>query len=108
MNELYVRIRGNVVVGVPVSYVYLTTYVLLEQEDWFEKEIRFVRRCLGRGMHCIDIGANYGVYALTMAKAVMPGGSVTAFEPTATTAAMLRASVVRNGLAQLQIVPLAL
>ena len=108
MNELYVRIRGDVVVGVPESYVYLTTYVLLEQEDWFEREIRFVRRFLRPGMHCVDIGANYGVYALTIAKAVMPGGSVTAFEPTAATAARLRASVARNGFTHLRIVPLAL
>ena len=53
MNELYVRISGGVVVGVPESYVYLTTYVLLEQEDWFEREIRFVRRFLRPGMRSV-------------------------------------------------------
>lgn len=108
MDALYIRIPGDVVVGVPDSYGYLTTYVLLEQEDWFEKEIRFVRRFLRPDMHCIDIGANYGVYALTMAKAVAPGGSVAAFEPTAATAAMLQASAARNGFSHLRVLPLAL
>ena len=108
MDELYIRIRGDVIVGVPESPDYLTTYVLLEREDWFEKEISFVRRFLRPGMHCIDIGASYGAYALTMAKAVEPGGAVTAFEPAAATAAILRASVARNGFRHMQVVALAL
>jgi hypothetical protein len=44
--------------------------VLLEQEDWFEKEIAFVRRLLRSGMRAVDIGANYGTYTLAMARAV--------------------------------------
>jgi hypothetical protein len=43
--------------------------VLIEQEDWFEKEICFVRRVLQPGTCAADIGANYGTYTLAMAPA---------------------------------------
>jgi hypothetical protein len=42
--------------------------VLIEQEDWFEKEICFVRRLLQPGMRAADIGANYGTCTLAMAR----------------------------------------
>lgn len=108
MDDYFVRMKGDILVNVPSSPAFLTTYVLLELEDWFEREIRFVRRYLKPGMHVIDIGASFGVYALTMAKAVQPGGEVTAFEPTPATAAMLRKSIERNGFANLHLVPAAL
>ena len=108
MSDYYVRIKGDVWVNVAPSPANLTTYILLEQEDWFEKEIGFVRRFLKPGMSAIDIGANHGVYALSMAKAVRPDGRVWAFEPVAATAAMLRRSIARNGLDNLDLRMLAL
>lgn len=108
MNERYIRIKGDVVVGVPPRLRCLTTWVLLEQEDWFEKEIAFVRRWLKPGMRAIDIGANFGVYALTMARLVGPGGKVWAFEPARETAAALSRSVAHNGFSNLQLVQAAL
>ena len=108
MSDYFVRIKGDILVNVPSSPAFLTTFVLLESEDWFEREIRFVRRYLRPGMHVVDIGASFGVYALTMAKAVGPSGSVTAFEPTLATAAMLGSSIERNGLANLRLVTTAL
>ena len=68
MDELYVRVKGGGEICVPASS--MSAYVLLEQEDWFEKEIAFVRRMLRPGMRVIDIGANYGTYTLAMARAV--------------------------------------
>lgn len=68
------EIDGNVRVCVPADISLLTPYVLLEQDDWFEAEIHFVRRFLEQGMHVVDIGANYGVYTLSAARGV---GSVT-------------------------------
>ena len=67
----------------------ITPYVLYEQQDWFEDEIGFLRRLLLPGQRAIDVGANYGVYTLSIAKAVGPTGSVWAFEPASTTAALL-------------------
>ena len=78
----------------------LTTYVLREQEDWFEDEIKFLRHLLQPGQRVIDIGANYGVYTLSMAKLVGSTGRVWAFEPTSTTASLLAASIAANDFGQ--------
>jgi FkbM family methyltransferase len=76
-----VTIVGDVRVSTPASLEAMTRYVLLEQEDWFEDETAFVRRLLRPGMRMLDVGANYGVYALTAARLVGPVGRVWAFEP---------------------------
>jgi hypothetical protein len=49
---------------VPDSLNIITTYVLREQKDWFEDEIKFLRQLLQPGDRVIDVGANYGVYTL--------------------------------------------
>ena len=81
----------------------ITPYVLEEQGDWFEDEIRFVRRLLKPGQRAIDIGANHGVYALSMAKAVGAGGRVWAFEPASAVARLLEQSIALNGFDQLKL-----
>lgn len=81
MNELIVRLKSGVSLIVPASLGAITTYVLLEQEEWFEKEVGFLLRWLRPGMTAIDIGANVGVYSLPMARAVGPHGHVFAYEP---------------------------
>lgn len=83
--ELFDGVR----IVVPDSLDRITPYVVLEQQDWFEDEIKFVRRLLKPGQKAIDIGANYGVYTLSMAKAVGPTGRVWAFEPASRTARLL-------------------
>ncbi len=85
---------------VPDSLNLITTYVLREQEDWFEDEIKFLRHLLQPGQRVIDIGANYGVYTLSMARLVGPTGHVWAFEPASTTASFLAASISANGFGQ--------
>lgn len=82
---------------VPNSLSLMTPYVLREQLDWFEDEIRFLRRCLVPGSKVIDIGANYGVYTLCMAKAVGDQGFVWAFEPSSICTALLAAGIEANG-----------
>jgi FkbM family methyltransferase len=90
------RIEGDVRVVVLNSLERITPYVLAEQQDWFEDEIRFLRALLRPGDRVIDIGANHGVYALSMARSVGPGGRVWAFEPATDTAATLAAGVRAN------------
>lgn len=85
---------------VPDSLDLMTPYVLQEQQDWFEDEIKFLRRLLQPGMKVIDIGANYGVYTLSMAKAVGAAGRVWAFEPATSTAQLLAAGISANGFSQ--------
>lgn len=91
-----ISIPLNVKVSAPDNLNLMTPYVLLEQGDWFEQEIHFVRRLLTPGSTVIDIGANYGVYALTSAALVGSSGHVWAFEPASTTANYLEDSVRTN------------
>ena len=88
---------GGVRVVVPDSLELITPYVLLEQGDWFEDEIKFVRLMLQPGQHAIDIGANYGLYSLAMAASVGRSGRVWSFEPASSTAGWLARSVAENG-----------
>ncbi|MEI7970495.1 MAG: FkbM family methyltransferase [Betaproteobacteria bacterium] len=82
---------------VPDNLTLLTPYVLLEQEDWFEDEIKFLRKVIGSGQKVVDIGANYGVYALSLAHVVGPSGQVVCFEPSSLPAEHLEQSIRENG-----------
>lgn len=93
---------------VPDDLRVISTYVLLEQERWFEKEIDFVRALLKPGMRAIDVGANVGVYALMMAARVGPSGHVLAFEPASGPRGLLEASRTANGFGHLEIASEAL
>jgi len=100
---LELNIRGGARICVPYDLDSISSYVLLEQEDWFEEEIRFVRRWLQPGMQAVDIGANVGVYTVAMAKAVGKRGRVWAFEPTPETADILRLNVQLNDAAHVDL-----
>jgi FkbM family methyltransferase len=91
-----IEIAGGVRIVVPDSLNLITPYVLYEQQDWFEDELGFLRRILRPGQNAIDIGANYGVYALSIANAVGPKGGVWAFEPSSATAAFLAQGIAAN------------
>jgi FkbM family methyltransferase len=83
-------------VVVPNSIELITPYVLREQQDFFEDELRFVRALLQPGQKVVDIGANYGVYTLSMAQRVGPDGHVWAFEPASSTAQFLAQGIREN------------
>lgn len=101
---LALALPGAVTIHLPARLDSLTTYVVLEQDDWFEDEIRFVRALATPGTRAIDIGANFGVYALALAAA---GARVIAVEPAPDTAATLRASAAANGFADLTVIEAA-
>jgi FkbM family methyltransferase len=105
---LVVNVRGAARICVPPDLGQTTTYVLLEQEDWFEDEIRFVRRWLRPGMRAVDVGASYGLYTLAAARAVGPSGRVWAYEPTPQTADHLARTLELNGCGQVQLLRTAL
>jgi len=96
-----VTLVDGVRIVVPDSLDLITPYVLLEQQDWFEDEIKFLRRLLQPGQKVIDVGANYGVYTLSMARTVGPTGCVWAFEPASSTAKLLAEGIAVNGFAQI-------
>jgi FkbM family methyltransferase len=95
-------------VVVPDSLEHITSYVLKEQNDWFEDEIKFLRSLVKPGNVVVDIGANYGVYALSLARKVGPSGQVWAFEPATDTASLLVESVAANGTDWMRVVQQAL
>jgi FkbM family methyltransferase len=85
---------------VPPTTGSLTTWVLLEQEGWFEPEMAWLPRWLQPGMQVLDIGANHGVYTVEIARAIGDSGHVYAFEPTRVPRGRLLDSVAANGLQQ--------
>ncbi len=96
MTTTTLTLVDGVRIVVPDSLNLITPYVLIEQQDWFEDEIKFLRRLLQPGQKVIDIGANYGVYTLSMAQTVGPTGHVWAFEPASSTAKLLAKGIAAN------------
>lgn len=107
-NVRAVELVDGTKVMVPDSLELITSYVLQEQGDWFEDEIKFLRGLVQPGNIIIDIGANYGVYALSLARKLGPTGQLWAFEPATNTAELLTKSSAMNGTNWLHVVQEAL
>jgi FkbM family methyltransferase len=108
LKALQLKLSDGVTLAVPASLQSITTYVLLEQERWFEKEMDFLCHWIRPGMTVIDIGANLGVYSLPLARLVGQTGQVFAYEPGSDTRACLTRSRELNAAMNLHISPLAL
>ena len=80
---LVVNVRGGARICVPPTLDQMTSYILLEQEDWFEDEIRFVRRWLEPGMRVVDAGASFGLYSMAAARAAPAGTAASNHDPRA-------------------------
>jgi FkbM family methyltransferase len=59
-------------------------------------ELDFIRRTVTSGQHVVDCGAHVGYFAMHLADAVGPTGSVTAFEPFDNNADCLERSIHEN------------
>lgn len=103
-----IKLQDGTMVTVPDSLHLMTPYILIEQGDWFEQEINFVREYMQPGMRVIDIGANYGLYALSLAKKVGNTGRIWAFEPTPSVAQCLATSIKNNALTNITLIDKAL
>jgi FkbM family methyltransferase len=86
----------------------MTPFVLREQGDWFEAEIHFIRSFLRPGMAVVDVGANYGMYTITSAKAVGKEGRVWSYEPASLPRSCLTRSLADNHLDNVQLANTAL
>jgi FkbM family methyltransferase len=106
-DTLNLRLSNGTTLALEPSLEAMTTYVVLEQETWFEKELAFLPYLLSSGMTAIDIGANVGVYGLAMARLVAPG-RVFAYEPGSAARALLERSRILNQAFNLEILPFAL
>lgn len=105
---LTLEIAGGARVIVPSDPRRLSTYVLLEQEDWFEDEIAFIRRVAAPGGGLLDIGANLGLYGLSYAVAAGPDARIWAFEPTPRIAELARRSAALNAISGFSLIETAL
>jgi FkbM family methyltransferase len=108
MGEMSLRMADGTHIVVPASLDAYTTYVVLEQEKWFEKEMAFLASWLRPGMTAIDIGANLGVYCLPIARLVGPEGRVFAYEPASETHRLLTISKASNDADNLHVIAAAL
>ncbi len=105
METVALPMTDGVQVVVPMKITQLTSYVLAEQQDWFEDEIRFVRRFLQLGDRVVDVGGGLGVYTLSIAKRVGSEGVVNTFEPLAEHVAFIEQSLKLNQFANVKIIP---
>jgi FkbM family methyltransferase len=64
--------------------------------EYYEPELAYLEKLLSPGKVFIDVGANFGVYALVASKLVGATGRVTAFEPTAQSFAILQQNIELN------------
>ncbi len=102
-NKETIEIKDGIHVVVPSSNTLTTPFVLKEQGDWFEDEIRFIRRFVQPHMRILDIGANYGLYTLSMAK-LATEGHISAFEPTSSVMECLNQSVTTNQFTNIELI----
>lgn len=93
---LVLQIAGDVRMALLPDLRHISTYIFLEQEDWFEDEAAFIRRVAEPGGLMLDIGASFGFYGLNYARAAGAGARVWAFEPTPEVCRFLRESVRLN------------
>jgi FkbM family methyltransferase len=104
-NHKNLLVHGNHAIkySVPGSLEVMSTYVLLEQGQWFDGEVGFVSEYLQPGMQVVDVGAGFGAYALGAALKVGSSGKVYAFEPVDIMRKHLDISKVENGLNNLEV-----
>ncbi|WP_449258215.1 FkbM family methyltransferase [Chlorobium limicola] len=98
---LNIKTRHGFTLCVPENLSVMTTFVLSEQESWFEDEVDFISKLILPGESVIDIGANHGVYTIALAKKLAAdgiGGRVLAFEPNASLHPYIQASLNLNDL----------
>ncbi len=104
-DEWLLSLAGNVRLVVPADIGGISSFVFLEQEDWFEDEAPFVRALAPHLRMALDIGANLGFYAATLAAARV---ATLAFEPQPALADKLRRSAAAMPGVQLTVFEIAL
>ncbi|MFQ5587939.1 MAG: tetratricopeptide repeat protein, partial [Nitrospiria bacterium] len=100
----YVSLAGEVEIAVRDSVEDLETYVLREQQGWFDPEYHFVQRVIQPGAAVLDMGAGMGSYAVPLASKAGPEGRVVAVTRSEMDAQYLHYSKMRNALAQLDVI----
>ena len=93
-NIVIKEIDGNLRLFVDTSDIVIGWGII--RGTYEVEELDFVRRTVGPGQTVLDIGANIGLFTVTMASLTGPTGKVYAFEPLKDPAAMAARSVAEN------------
>ena len=119
VNSIYRRLSetaygdtGTVVIAfrgiqIEVAAGDITTLPSLADGTYESDELDSFLASVRKGTVVVDIGANIGIWSVLMSKAVGPGGTVLAFEPSPNNAALLRANLERNDCMNVQVVEAA-
>ncbi len=91
----------------PRLQAYGSTSLFMKRE-LYEPELSFLRNVVHQGDTILDVGANVGVYSLTLAEGAGPSGGVVAFEPAAVSVAQLRRNLELNPHLEVVVEPVAL
>lgn len=103
-EPFWIRQRGVSYLLDPADSVITPTVITGRYEAG---EIGLLKRLLGRGETFVDVGANFGYFALFAGRRVGPRGRVVAFEPEPSNFARLERGVDANGLRNVTVVPAA-
>ncbi|MGB5134635.1 MAG: tetratricopeptide repeat protein [Prochlorococcaceae cyanobacterium] len=104
-NCVLQRLNDGTLVATADTLNEVTSYVLQEQGDWFEDEIKFLRNLAQPGQIIVDIGAQHGLYSLPLAHRVGPSGLVWAFEEDDDIRSLLAQGVDANGITWARLSP---
>ena len=113
LTTQFIALNDGTEICAPDDVKLMTNFVLREQGDWFEDEIKFVREYIQPEMNVLDIGANYGLYTNAMAQTMRSNkqhvlGSIWCFEPTPDTASALRETIDQNSYDNIEVIEVGL
>jgi len=101
----FVSVRSGVDIAVSGSIDEPFTYILKEQEGWFDLEYDFILDMIQPDMRVLDIGSEVGAYAVPLAKKMVDGGGVWAVSTDPAHSRYLLKSKDHNKLKNLHILP---
>ena len=93
-NVIIKELDGGVRLFVDLADLFVGLNIIKGRYE--QDELTFVRHNVRSGQHVLDVGANVGLYAMTMAVLVGPSGHVSAFEPFPGNAELLSRAIVEN------------
>jgi FkbM family methyltransferase len=109
------RIPATVTIGPQGPRMHLTPRIrhygsttLFMRRERYEPTLSFLAALAEEGDNVIDVGANFGVYSLVLARAVGPAGRVYAFEPGEEALVQLRRNIGLNPALRIDVVSTAL
>jgi len=102
-SDISLTMPDHVSITLPNNLKNSSTYIITEQGDWYEDEIRFLREVTKPGMHIIDAPAGYGYFSLSLSQAVGNTGKVLACNEDENRSKLLKQSIADNGFYHLDV-----